>query len=283
VRGDNGALDESFGTAGVVGITTIPNETAFTAHGAMVQPDGKLLISADPDMVGSNGRLMRFSIDGRPDDTFGVAGIFTSPQLPRIVGMDLQRDGDLFLGGTSAGGNFAVGRFTSGPSAAIEYYNAPLNHYFITMNPQEVADLDLGVFAGWARTGLSFLTYGSAASATGTSANPVCRFYIPPEHGDSHFFSADPVECAIARDKINTDPNFSGYVEETPNAFYIALPDKATGVCPASTTPVYRLWNQAPASNHRYTTSVVVKDQMVASGWVAEGYGPDAVDMCAPQ
>ena len=83
--------------------------------------------------------------------------------------------------------------------------------------------------------------------------------------------------------KIGTDPNFSGYIEETPNAFYINLPDKVTGACPANTTPVYRLWNQAPASNHRYTTRVAIRDQMTANGWVAEGYGPDAVDMCAPQ
>ena len=139
------------------------------------------------------------------------------------------------------------------------------------------------MYAGWTRTGLSFLTYGSAASATGTSASPVCRFYIPPQHGNSHFFSADPVECAIAAAAIGTNPDFSGYVEETPNAFYINLPDKHTGACPANTTPVYRLWNHLPATNHRYTTSVVAKNQMIANGWVAEGYGPDAVGMCAPQ
>jgi uncharacterized delta-60 repeat protein len=282
-RADNGALDETFGTAGVVRITAIDNESTSNPHDVIVQPDGKLLMSATTDMPGSNGRLMRLSVDGSPDSSFGTAGTFTSAQLPVIVAIALQPDGDLFLGGTSPGSNFAVGRFTSGPSAAIEYYNAPLNHYFLSMSPQEVADLDLGVYSGWARTGLSFLTYGSAASAVGSSANPVCRFYIPPQHGDSHFFSADPVECAIARDKIHTDPNFSGYVEETPNAFYIDLPDKDTGACPANTAPVYRLWNQGVASNHRYTTSVVVKNQMIASGWVAEGYGPDQVDMCAPQ
>ena len=175
------------------------------------------------------------------------------------------------------------GPYVSGPVEAIEFYHAGLDHYFMSMDPQEVGDLDIGVYAGWARTGLSFLTYGSAASAVGTSAGPVCRFYIPPQHGDSHFFSADPVECVIAANAIKTNPDFSGYVEETPNAFYIDLPDKSTGVCPANTTPVYRLWNHLAATNHRYTTSVVAKDQMITNGWVAEGYGPNAVDMCAPQ
>jgi hypothetical protein len=35
-------------------------------------------------------------------------------------------------------------------------------------------------------------------------------------------------------------------------------------------------------SNHRYTTDPVVKAQMQAIGYIAEGYGPNAVAMCAP-
>jgi hypothetical protein len=36
-------------------------------------------------------------------------------------------------------------------------------------------------------------------------------------------------------------------------------------------------------ANHRYTTDLAVKVQMVAKGYIAEGYGPDKVMMCAPQ
>ena len=61
----------------------------------------------------------------------------------------------------------------------------------------------------------------------------------------------------------------------------MALPNTTTGACPAGTVPVYRLWNQRFDSNHRFTTDPVVKAQMVARGYVAEGYGPDAVSMCA--
>ena len=75
----------------------------------------------------------------------------------------------------------------SGPVEAIEFYNAALDHYFLTVDPKEVSDLDLGVHAGWTRTGQMFPVFGSAESAAGTSATPVCRFYIPPQHGDSHF------------------------------------------------------------------------------------------------
>ena len=281
-----GAGDATFGVGGAVRIDL---GGMSSAGSGLVQPDGKLLVGIYDGSAGVD-RILRFNVNGATDATFGDAGILSPQSFPFTKSIALQPDGNLLFGGSAtdvAGSryfyDFAVQRYISGPMAAIEHYSASRNHYFMSMNPQEVRDLDFGVHPGWARTGLSFLTYGSAASATGTLANPVCRFYIPPQHGDSHFFSADPVECAIVRDKINTDPNFSGYVEETPNAFYIDLPDKTSGECPANTTPVYRLWNQALASNHRYTTSVDVKNQMIAHGWVAEGYGPSAVDMCAPQ
>ena len=80
--------------------------------------------------------------------------------------------------------------------------------------------------------------------------------------------------------KIPVDPNYHGFIYETPNAFYIAVPDLATGACPAGTIPVYRLWNQRADSNHRYTADPAAKALMLAKGYVAEGYGNDAVAMC---
>jgi hypothetical protein len=62
---------------------------------------------------------------------------------------------------------------------------------------------------------------------------------------------------------------------------YMFLP--AAGTCPANTTPIYRVFDQRPDTNHRYTTSREVRNTMVAKGWVAEGDGPDLVVMCAPQ
>lgn len=52
---------------------------------------------------------------------------------------------------------------------------------------------------------------------------------------------------------------------------------------PGGTVPVYRLWNQRDDSNHRYATSAAIKDEMLAAGYVSEGYGPDGVVMCAVQ
>lgn len=160
------------------------------------------------------------------------------------------------------------------PLPVVEFYNASLDHYFMTSMPNEIAMLDAGTqIKGWTRTGHAFKAHTTPRAGT----LPACRYYIPPGYGDSHFFSAAPDECAIALIK------FPWLFKETDAAFYIALPNTTTGVCANNEIPVYRLWNGRAASNHRYTTSTVVKSSMIARGYIAEGYGPDQVDMCAPQ
>jgi len=168
-----------------------------------------------------------------------------------------------------------LGTFLSGPVTigVVEFYNAGQDHYFITAAAAEISDLDHGVHPGWIRTGLGFNAYATATAG----ASPVCRFYIPPALGDSHFYSASPAECAQVL------ASFPGFTYESPNVFYIGLPDTVTGACAAGTIPVYRMWDQRVDSNHRYTTSPAIREQMVAAGWLAEGYGPDQVIMCAPQ
>ena len=151
-----------------------------------------------------------------------------------------------------------------GTAEAVEYHHAGLDHYFLSLIPGEIAALDAGTLPGWTRTGLTFR--GWAVPGPGTS--PVCRFYLPPAAGNSHFFSADPAECARLRD---AHPDFVPEGEP----FHIALPDPVTGACPAATAPVYRFWNaRAGDTNHRYTTSLQVAREMTSLGHVAEGYGP---------
>ena len=47
--------------------------------------------------------------------------------------------------------------------------------------------------------------------------------------------------------------------------------------------PVYRLYNngQGAAPNHRYTTDLSVRSQMMSQGWVPEGYGSVGVIISA--
>ena len=73
-------------------------------------------------------------------------------------------------------GDGFVARFTASlrlvDSPAIEYRHAEWDHYFVTASEDEIAKLDAGVFAGWARTGQSFkvLPLDTAGAAD------VCRF-----------------------------------------------------------------------------------------------------------
>ena len=160
------------------------------------------------------------------------------------------------------------------PITAVEYVNPARDHYFITASAPDIDALDAGRIAGWHRTGLTFLVEGTAVADVGM-VQPVCRFYIPPFEGDSHFFSAFPEECS------QVGVRHPEYVRETDAAFYVALPDPTTGACNGGGgLPVYRLWNQRSDSNHRYTTNLFIRGLMLQRGYASEGYGPDGVAFC---
>jgi hypothetical protein len=156
-------------------------------------------------------------------------------------------------------------------AAAVEFYNAALDHYFVTHLANEIALLDAGTqIRGWTRTGRSIPVY----TAAGPGTSPVCRVYIPPEQGNSHFYGRGTTECTEAGEKFPTSQF------EDMNSFHIALP--SAGNCPAGTVPIYRVYSNRADANHRYTTARAVRDQMVGLGWVAEGEGADLVVMCGP-
>jgi hypothetical protein len=153
----------------------------------------------------------------------------------------------------------------NGEVVAVEFYNASLDHYFLSTDPVEIGNLDSGHTVGWARTGLRFLVYDHQAPNT----SPVCRFYRTPGYGDSHFYSASPQECAQTAAAHPVD-----WIYESASVFYAQLPDTARGACPGGTVAVYRFFN-ASTTNHRYTVEMFLRDQMEASPlWTPEGYGP---------
>jgi len=156
--------------------------------------------------------------------------------------------------------------------SVVEYFNASLDHYFVTPLAAEQANLDAGLTpTRWTRTGKTFDAFASA----GASTSPVCRFYIPPSLGDSHFFGRGSTECDSTAAK---NPSF---VLEAAAFVHMVLP--TAGNCPAGTTPVYRVFSNRGDANHRYMTDRATRDQMVGRGWLAEGDGADRVVMCAPQ
>ena len=170
---------------------------------------------------------------------------------------------------------FALSIGTTAHSAnvqVIEYHHATFNHYFMTGNPDEIAKLDAGVFAGWTRTGHWFEAYELGQPGTA----PVCRFFstsFAPK--SSHFYTPYSSECAT----VTTNPNwqFEGQV------FNVALPD-AKGACSAGTVPLYRYYNngQGEAPNHRYATSQFMRQTMMTWGWIPEGSGVGVIG-CVPQ
>ena len=157
------------------------------------------------------------------------------------------------------------------PLTVVEFYNAALDHYFVTWIPDEIAGLDSGATArGWSRTGLTFNVYKQQGNGT----SGVCRYYLPPQFGDSHFFGRGPEECRKTGD---LNPAF---VLEQSDYMHVWLPTQ--GYCPGDTRPIYRVFSNRADANHRYTTDPAVRDAMVQRGWLAEGDGPDQVVMCGP-
>ncbi len=155
--------------------------------------------------------------------------------------------------------------------AVVEYYNATLDHYFMTPLAAEQARLDAGLTpTRWTRTGKAFNAYGPGTVGT----SPVCRFYMPPPFGDSHFYGRGTAECDATAAK---NP---GFVLEDPAFFHMVVP--TMGMCPAGMTPVYRVFDNRADANHRYMTDRAMRDQMAAMGWMMEGDGADHVVMCGP-
>ncbi|MFO1307578.1 MAG: S8 family peptidase [Burkholderiales bacterium] len=151
----------------------------------------------------------------------------------------------------------------------VEYFNAGFGHYFMSAQPDEIAGLDAGAYGGaFARTGASFNAWDAQVAGT----QPVCRFFTTAfAPRSSHFYTADPAECAGV--KLNADWQYEKI------AFYIAVP--TAGACPAGTVPVYRMYNngQTGAPNHRFTTSLATYQEFTTQrNWSGEG-----VRFCAPQ
>jgi len=61
-----------------------------------------------------------------------------------------------------------------------------------------------------------------------------------------------------------------------------ALPSEIDGSCAAGSVAVFGIVDGRPDLNHRYTTSMTARDQMLARGWSASGIGALGIAMCAP-
>ena len=258
-----------FGNA-TIGMTSVPQTVTFTNSGnaplsiqtadVIDTAQFKRVSGCGPGTVVAPGASCTVAVTASP----AIAGAAKSQLV--LFTNDGFYELPLVANGVIAG-QVAVAPTTD----VIEYYNASLDHYFITWIPAEIANLDAGKTPTlWTRTGKSFKAYTTAQPGT----SQVCRFYIPPTLGNSHFFGRGAAECNAT---LAAHPDF---VLEEPNYMQLFLP--AAGTCPAGTQPIYRVFDNRTDTNHRYTTDRAVRDQMVTKGWLAEGDGADLVVMCAP-
>jgi len=173
---------------------------------------------------------------------------------------------------------------------AFEYQHDSGSYFLATRADERVA-LDQGRIAGWLRTNHAHWVLGRASrnavlDAPGPRTVPVCRVLLGGATGVAHFMSAIASECETLR--------ATGAVVESEAIFHAALPDPVTGACPdvvvdteskgaviVHTHPVMRFWDGKSAPpRHRLVSTWDVRDDMLADGWIAEGFGPGAVALC---
>jgi hypothetical protein len=275
-------------------ITPLAGSIVTVRHGSLVKQyviptdppqgfpaGGSLIVSSYDDWTADYFMPERFlptdggtiDLDGNDAWTFGP--------LPADGSTALLRSG---ITAPAAGQSFSLGPFSVHVEfeEIIEYYDAARDHYFVSGSEPDIDAIESGRLKGWDKTGYSLpaLTVSIphyCCSTYGQVAVPVCRYYIPPSLGDSHFFSAFADECAAVAAK------FPSFVLETSVAFYVYLPNRTTGECPYPFQPVYRFWNQRADTNHRYIfetmpDSLALRTQMLELGWVPEG--PAGVAWC---
>ena len=285
VRSD-GTLDPTFGVAGVARIDGVGLASAAKLA---IAADGSILLAYNTRLATSVNALAvaRLTPDGQPDRTFTTDGRFDS--VFSLTGTEVVSDvvalpdGHIAVVGRSGGTIFQSASTQAGshglllrlrgtatqPAVAnvpvVEFFNAILDHYFVTAGSGEINAVDTGAAGpGWERTARGFRAF-IPESGIPSGALPVCRFYGTPGRGpNSHFYTVIASECDTV--KRDTGWTYEGI------AFYAYAP--VNGQCAAGQEPVYRVYNGRFAqndSNHRYLTDVSEYARMQQAGWVPEG------------
>ncbi len=237
-----------------------------------------------------DSRVLRFSTDGQIDTRFGLRGaekFFLAPPSYRAWVIYALGNGNLAAINYDALKVLRYDASVAGPSGntvpAVEYYNATLNHYFMTADEEEINYVETGgAGPGWSRTGQSFRTFATMLDAPG-DARDICRFYGSPKPAghspngragpNSHFYTFVGEEC---RNIYGTD---RGWIYE--GTRLAVFPLLAGDTCPAGQSPVYRAYNNgfeirngvwiSNDANHRYSTSSLIMEEMARKGWTLEG------------
>jgi hypothetical protein len=153
-------------------------------------------------------------------------------------------------------------------ATVVEYYNKPLDAYFITGRVNEQALLD--TIADYQRTGMTFQAESITSATVGLSK--ICRFYVSltTPFTSSHFYGREGAECEGVRQQ-----NTGGFFWED---YDFAVRLATDGRCAAGTTPITRGFRAAAGGktpNFRFTASAATYDTAIAAG-----YGPEGAVFC---
>jgi hypothetical protein len=244
---DTGGVLTSFDSAFTVAVAPITcNTDPFTNQ--LYGPPVRTLF-ASPDNF-----LQRYQADSAFRALFGDMAYVRSSGDNVIMAFPPLSDGRREKARLIDSGQFArvdynsPGCFATSPpnviGTVVEYWNALLDHYFMTADGHEQAQIEAGaVGPGWVRTGETFkvIVRPGCAIATEGGFHPVYRFAGIPDVGpNSHFFTASEAECAVVRDRTEWHWQFEGA------PFWVTEPS-AQGTCPSRTRPVYRAYNNGMA------------------------------------
>jgi uncharacterized delta-60 repeat protein len=294
----NGLADNDFGNAGIVTLQAGEGGSFSQVESIALQPDGKIVAVGTVSQWHSPSdfrriAVARFNQDGSLDTLFAPGGVTLawSNFGADGYGVGIQPSGRIVVLGVTegplqqhsgfdagivftywlqqytpsvfgfVGGNAPSSRSTR-QAAAVEYYHAGFDHYFVTADAYETAVLDTDTdprfTSDWVRTGLSFRVYSESTDGL----SPVCRFFSGSTFApkSSHFYTPYRAECDALK-------NESVWLYEG-NAFYLGFPN-GQAVCLPPSQALFRLGGRlrgARTTDKSRTRSLLITD--VSESWL---------------
>ena len=282
--GADGKVDRTFAVDGKVDVPIAASSSYFSVVDFIFTRSGDMVILLQTwDGAQYTPKWARITAQGQPVATFGSGGVVEGAGSQRFHHGFLRDLEDRWLttseaklsnGDLSSVAHRYVGEHPE-TYPVVEFFNTELGHYFVTAGPGEIATVEAGgAGPGWQRTGQQFRAWIDEGGIP-LSAPRVCRFYGTPKKGpNSHFYALNGPEC----ESVKQDAGWT--FEGMAFSLYPVSSNGQAPRCPDGLIPVYRAYNNrfsANDSNHRYTTSTAIYQQMVQQGWLAEG-----IVFCSP-
>jgi uncharacterized delta-60 repeat protein len=203
----NGALDPSFGVAGIAG------GPQGTANSLALQPDGRIVAA------GSGFTVVRYATNGLLDKTFGVGGVATPPvAVGDAATVVVQPDGKVVVGGWSRGRHTSVRGFTVARLDPFGY----IDETFGPVGEHGVVTTDIGDPAGIEALALGTdeIVAAGTASRQGLPGLAIARYV---ESGDLALHDGTPLSAVTGSRSRRLTSIGTSYPALSPNGRSIAF------------------------------------------------------------